>query len=254
MKHLVLVLFLLLGSISSGTALAAELRVAVAANFLGTLQQLVALYEAHSEDRITLSAGSSGALYAQIANGAPFDLFFSADDVRTAALIDAGLADADSRVVYALGVPVLWTAADFDLSDPPALLASDRYRFLAIADPRNAPYGIAAQQILTQFDLWDALNRAGRLVRAQTLTQVYAQVASGAADLGFIALAQIKDSSAERTGNYWIPPEELYDPITQEAVLLTRTAHPEAARRFLDWIQSEPAIAVIEAAGYRIPR
>lgn len=251
MKRIVLLVGLLLCGLSS-VAMAAELRVAVAANFLGTLQQLAALYEEETGDRVTPSAGSSGALYAQIVNGAPFDLFFSADAARPAALVGEGLADPASRFTYALGVPVLWSAAVMDMSDPRALLAGDSFRFLALADPRNAPYGVAAQQILARFELWGALDRDSRLVRGQSIGQTYSQIASGAAELGFVALAQVQDADGRIAGSHWIPPAELYDPITQDVVMLTGARDPDAARRFLDWIRSDRAIGIITAAGYQI--
>lgn len=251
MKRIVLLMWLLVFG-WSGVASAAELRVAVAANFLGTLQQLAALYEEETGDRVTLSAGSSGALYAQIVNGAPFDLFFSADAARPAALVEEGLADPASRFTYALGVPVLWSDSVMDMGDPRALLAGDSFRFLALADPRNAPYGVAAQQILTAFDLWDALDRDRRLVRGQTITQTYSQIASGAAELGFVALAQVKDADGRIAGSHWIPPAELYDPITQDVVMLARARNPDVARQFLDRIRSERATGIIEAAGYQV--
>lgn len=253
MKSSSAIVVMLWSLITSGGALAAEVRVAVAANFLGTLQTLASTYEARTGHPIAISSGSSGALYAQISNGAPFDVFFSADIARAQALVDNGLAVADSRYTYALGVPVLWSSQSDYLSDPEARLRNGRYRFLSIPDPRNAPYGVASQQILTQVGVWDTLNQAGRLVRAQTITQVYTQVASGAAELGFVALAQVQAEDGTIPGSYWIPPPEWFDPIEQQVVLLKRASDSEVAQDFIAWVRGDEARQLIEAAGYRTP-
>ncbi|MBK1673661.1 molybdate ABC transporter substrate-binding protein [Ectothiorhodospira shaposhnikovii] len=250
-RHVILFLFLLFTSIT--TASAAELRAAVAANFLGTLQTLTAAYEAETGHKINLSAGASGALYAQVVNGAPFDLFFSADTLRAETLVADGLALEDSRFTYAVGVPVLWSSREGYLNDPETLLRSGSYRFLSIADPRNAPYGVAARQILTGMGIWESLDRAGRLVRAQSIGQAYSQIASGAAELGFVALAQVKADDGTIPGSHWIPPAEWFDPIEQQAVILKRAVDMEVARDFMAWIRSPEAVRVIEAAGYSIP-
>lgn len=237
----------------SPLATASDLRIATAANFLGTLQELTARYEEQTGHRFSISSGSSGALYAQITNGAPFDLFFSADVLRAQTLVSDGLAHEDSRFTYALGVPVLWSSRQDWLQDPEAVLTEGEYRFLSIPNPRNAPYGVAAQQILETLGVWDRLNAEGRLIRAQNLTQVYAQTGSGAAELGFLALSQVKDASGNIPGSYWIPPAELFDPIEQQAVILKRAGDLEVARDFMAWMRGEDAARIIEAAGYAVP-
>lgn len=250
-----LALVLLLSSLSTGitSAGAVELRAAVAANFLGTLQTLTAAYEAETGHEINLSAGASGALYAQVVNGAPFDLFFSADTLRPETLVADGLALEDSRFTYALGLPVLWSSREDYFDDPENLLRSGDYRFLSIADPRNAPYGLAAQQILTRMGIWESLDRAGRLVRAQSIGQAHAHIASGAAELGFVALAQVRADDGSIPGSHWIPPAQWFDPIEQQAVILKRAANMELARDFMAWIRSPEAVQLIEAAGYSVP-
>ncbi len=233
-------------------AQAQELRAAVAANFLGTLQTLAERYEAVSGTRLVLSAGSSGALYAQIVNGAPFDLFLSADQERPEALERDGLSLTDSRFTYAEGIPVLWSPRPNVVDEDGAVLHGKTFRHLALADPRNAPYGAAAQQVLESIGAWHALNDQRRLVRAQSIGQAYNQVASGAAELGFVALTQVQQPDGSIPGSYWIPPGELYQPITQQAVILTR-GNQQAAAAFMDWMRSEEALTLIRAAGYRIP-
>lgn len=234
-------------------AAAAEIRVAVAANFNGTLQKLGAIYHEASGNRLVSSAGSSGALTTQILNGAPFDVFLSADSARPERLEAEGFAVPGTRFVYALGVPVLWST-DPDLVDTAGkVLLSGRFRHLAIAEPRNAPYGMAAQQIMTRLGVWEALASGGRIVKGNSIGQAYSQVATGAADLGFVAMAQIKAADGI-TGSYWLPPDALYEPIEQAAVVLERAADRAAAEDFVRWLRTDPtARRMIEDAGYRLP-
>ncbi|SIT65615.1 molybdate transport system substrate-binding protein [Ectothiorhodosinus mongolicus] len=229
---------------------AAELRVAVTANFFGTLQTLSALYGEETGTQITLSSGASGALYTQIVNGAPFDVFFSADAVRPERLAEEGLGIPESRFTYAQGVLVLWSRREEVVDSAGEVLHSGDFRFLAMADPRTAPYGVAAQQVMMHMGVWDELNTQRRLVRGQGVGQTYQQVASGAAELGFVALAQVRDAEGRVPGSYWMPPQMGYDPIEQQAIILKRTCEREAAERFMAWMRGPEARAVIEAAGY----
>lgn len=232
---------------------AAELSVAVAANFQGTLQQLAPIFQRDSGHTLSISSGSSGALTAQILQGAPFDIFLSADQERPARIAQAGLALEGTRFTYAIGIPVLWSPDASLITDGPALLRSDAFRFLAIAEPRNAPYGAAARSVLTSLGVWDSLNDAGRIVTGNSIGQTHSQVASGAADLGFVALAQVRQNGSIE-GSHWIPPAELHAPLRQDAVGLARTAHAEAVRSFLDWLRDNPqARTLIERAGYGSP-
>lgn len=233
-------------------ASATELRVAVTANFFGTLQQLAAMYREETGHRLALSSGASGALYTQIVNGAPFDLFFSADVLRPERLANEGRGVPESRFTYAIGRPVLWSARDGFVDDAGEILKSDGFRFLAIAEPRTAPYGVAAQQILTYLGVWDRLDSGGQLVRAQNMGQAYQQVASGAAELGFVALAQVRDADGNVPGSHWIPPAHLYDPVVQQAIILQRASNMQAAQDFMAWIRGPEAVQVIEAAGYAV--
>ena len=234
-------------------AQAVEIKVAVAANFNGTLQALAPIYAEASGHRLLLSPGSSGALTTQILNGAPFDVFLSADSARPERLEAEGLAIAGSRFVYALGVPVLWSASPGLVDAEGEVLQGDGFRHLAIAEPRNAPYGAAAQQIMTALGVWDELESTGRIVKGNSIGQTHSQVASGAAELGFVAMAQIKAADGI-AGSHWVPPADLYAPIEQAAVALQRADDPAAAADFLDWLRSDPAAhRVIEAAGYGLP-
>lgn len=234
------------------------LRIAVAANFHGTLQQLISRYQQQQSQTFLLSAGSSGALYTQIRQDAPFHLFFSADSERPASLEQAGLTRSGSRFTYAEGVLVLWSADPTLIDARASILFSQHFRHLSMAEPRHAPYGLSAQQVLTALELWQPLAQQQKLVRAQSIAQAYGQIASGAATLGFVALAQLKDSAGQISGSYWLPPAELYQPIIQQAVILNRAAaDPQllaAAQHFVTWLQSVEAVAIIEAAGYRVTK
>ena len=246
--RLILALALLL---SSAASQAAEIRVAVAANFQPALQQLAALYAKRSGHRLAISAGASGALYTQIVNGAPFDVFLSADTERPARLEAEGHAVAGTRFVYAYGLLVLWSARPGLIEANAAVLERGNYRHLAIADPRLAPYGQAAEEVLRARGMFAVLDDAGRIVRGKSIGQTYGQIASGAAELGFVALAQVQTAGGI-AGSHWLVPQNLYAPIGQSAVLLKRAAQPDAARDFLDWLRNPEARAVIEQAGYRL--
>lgn len=250
-SHLQLSLALLLILISVLQPLRAEvLRVAVAANFLPTMRLLADEYEAISGDRLIISTGSSGGLYAQIYQGAPYDLFFSADETRPLKLEQDGLILADSRFTYARGVLVLWSASK-DLADSRGTpLKHPEHYFLTLANPRSAPYGRAAQQVMSHLGVWDIWQRQQRVIRAQSVGQSFNQVTSGAASFGFVALSQTMGLAANE-GSVWIPPQEFYDPIIQQAVILKRTAYPESAERFTHWLQTREARQLIVKAGYR---
>ncbi|MCE8020727.1 molybdate ABC transporter substrate-binding protein [Halomonas sp. MCCC 1A11036] len=235
------------------SALADELRVAVAANFLGSMEQLAAEFEERTGANVVISSGASGAFYAQIVNGAPFDVFFSADSQRPERLVEEDLALAESRFTYAIGVPVLWSADEGLVDDQGEVLSSGSYRYLSVADPQNAPYGLAAQQVLTEMGLWSELAEEQRIVQGQTIGQAHSQVASGAAELGFVALAQVIGEDGDINGSYWIPPAEYHDPIVQQAVILNTVQDVELAEAFMEWIKSPRSIEVIEAAGYSVP-
>ena len=244
----------------------ASVTVAVAANFLATLEQLEPEFERRTGHRLTLAAGSTGSLYAQIANGAPYDVFLAADEARPARAVDAGYAVADSKFVYAVGTLVLWSADPDRIRGPEAL--DGDFHHLAIANPRTAPYGAAAEEVLRALGRWQPLQ--GRIARTQSIAGAWSAVASGAADLGFVALSSVLQPNLEGAarddaaggpaiateipgGSWWQPPQELYTPLRQSAVLLTRGADNSGAVAFLEFLRSEEARATIRRAGYRTP-
>jgi molybdate transport system substrate-binding protein len=232
---------------------AEPLRVAVAANFFGPLQKLAVLFEQASGNQLLISSGSSGQLYAQIRQGAPFDVFLSADTDKPQLLESAGLTLPGSRFTYAVGALVLWSAKP-GLVDPGGrVLRQQQYHLLAIADPKTAPYGAAAQQVLVRLGLWDALNQQHRLVTGQDITQAWQFAASGNAELAFVALSQVIDAHGHISGSSWRVPQDQYDRIDQAGVILAHTAVRGTAQAFMAWLQRDPAaLAAIRAAGYQV--
>ncbi len=247
-----LLVVLLSVSFAPRPAAAAELRVAVAANFLGTLQKLAQSYAKSSGNTLSLSGGSTGQLYAQIRQGAPFDLFLSADRRRPQLLESQGLTVAGSRFTYAIGTLVLWSPRAGVVDPRGRVLQRADFRFIAVADPGNAPYGAAAQQVLTGLGLWDRLNREKKIVIGTNITQTWQFAASGNADMGFVALSQVIGQRGRIQGSYWLPPQSQYQPIAQDAVILARTTKRATAEAFERWLRtSRAAAAIIHDAGYR---
>lgn len=231
----------------AGSALGDEIRVAVASNFSTTLQALAERFQAQTGHSVMLSSGSTGKHYAQIVNGAPFDAFFAADAQRPALLEEAGRALPGSRFTYAQGRLLLWSPR-VGYVDAQGKVLHDKFRHLAIANPGLAPYGRAAQEVLQALGVWSEV--ADRLVRGENIAQTFQFIASGNAELGFVACAQVKRPDAELIGSWWEVPQNLHTPITQQAVLLTEHA---AAREFLAFVRGPEARHIIENYGYRLP-
>ncbi|MDX1554754.1 MAG: molybdate ABC transporter substrate-binding protein, partial [Xanthomonadales bacterium] len=187
--------------------------------------------------------------YAQIVNGAPFDVFLAADAERPKRLEEDGQAIAGSRFVYAKGTLVLWRPDGDGPEDVLPALNQGDFRFLAIANPRTAPYGTAAEQVLRRLELWDALQ--SRIVRGENVAQAYGFVKSGHAQLGFVALAQLVGQAERGPGTWWVVPEDHYAPIEQQAVLLRDT---EPAWAFARFLQAPSTAATLRSLGYGLPQ
>jgi molybdate transport system substrate-binding protein len=226
---------------------AAELRVAVAANFAPALETLGAEFAAQTGHTLQVARGSTGKLYAQIVNGAPFDVFFAADSALPLRLEADGRAIAGAGFVYAVGALVLWSPGDLQLDDAPRVLRSGNYRFVSLANPRHAPYGVAAQQTLQALGLWDTLQP--RLVRGENVGQALQFVRSGNAELGFVAAAQLA-AMDDPGGSVWVVPQALYAPVQQRVALLTDTP---AARELLQFMRGQLAQALLRSYGYSLP-
>ncbi len=225
--------------------LADEVQVAVASNFAPVLEGLEPLFESQSGHTLTIVAGATGNHYAQIVNGAPFDVVLAADDERPGMLEEAGKAVAGTRFAYALGKLVLWSAEPGVVDAEGKVLESD-FMHLALANPRLAPYGEAAQETLMNLGLWDRVD--GRVVQGDNIAQTLQFVQSGNAELGFIALSQLLDIGG--SGSHWEVPAELYSPIVQQGVLLKESA---AARAFIDFLKLNVSQDFIRMAGYDLP-
>ncbi len=242
-------LLILAGLTSIASSDAESVAVAVAANFYAPMDVLVQRFETQTDHDVMLISGSTGGLYAQIVNGAPYDVFIAADTRRPELLATSGLGVAQSQTTVAIGQLVLWTA-DRDRIDGQnlSLLRDSRIRFLAIANPDLAPYGEAARQALVAMDLWESW--ASRLVYGENVAQAYAMVATGNAELGLIAHSQI--SAEASAGGYLLVPQALYEPIRQDAILLERGAGNAAAIALLEFLSTPDAKAVIRGFGYRV--
>ena len=244
-------LALLLALCLAGPAAAEEAVVAVAANFSEVAELLAKDFEQASGHKLTFVAGSTGKLYAQITNGAPFDAFLSADQETPARLEKEGQAVAGSRFTYATGRLTLWSPEPGRVaSDGAATLKEGKFRLLAIANPELAPYGAAAKQALEKLGLWERFK--DRIVMGETIGQAHAMVASGNAELGFVALSHVLSPRTETKGSRWDVPAHLYAPLQQDAVLLARAAGNPAARGFLDFLRSAKARKVMETYGYAV--
>lgn len=222
-----------------------ELLVAVASNFIAPMREIAAAFEQHTGHKVTLASGSSGKLYAQIRHGAPFDVFLSADDVKPKALEAGGYALPDSRFTYALGGLALWSP---DSADPKGLLHGDFAR-LALANPRVAPYGQAAQSTLASLGLLERTR--DRWVQGENIAQTYQFVASGNADLGFVALSQLT-SQSQRSGIWQVPPE-LHPPIRQDAVAILGSSKPKLSSALLCFLKSDSTAEILSRYGYSRP-
>jgi len=230
---------------------AGEVNAAVAANFTEPAKQIVELFQKESGHTVKLSFGSSGKFYSQIKEGAPFDVLLAADEKNPKLLEQEGLAVANTRFVYALGKLVLWSAQPRFVDDKGAVLSTGSYNKLSYADPKLAPYGLAAQETLQKLALWDKVQ--SKLVTGESITQAYQFAATGNAELAFIALSQITKDGKVTEGSWWIVPADFYTPIKQSAVQLTAAKDKVAAQAFLTFLKSEKSLAIIRKFGYGLP-
>lgn len=227
----------------------ADVQVAVAANFAAPAQRIVVEFEKQTGHKAIIATGSTGKFYAQIVNGAPFDILLSADDETPARLEREGHALAGSRSTYAIGKLVLWSARPAIVDAKADVLKRGGFDHLSIANPKVAPYGAAAVETMKALGVYEALQ--ARLVMGENIAQAHQFVATGNATLGFVALSQVlKDGKIE--GSYWIVPEKLYSPIRQDVVLLNKGKDSKAAAAFLEFLKSRTARDIILGYGYSL--
>ena len=234
--------------LACGQALAAEVKVAVAANFTEPAKAIAARFKARTGHDATLSFGSSGQFHAQIANGAPFEVFLSADRERPEKAEAEGLAVVGSRFTYAVGRLVLYSATPGLVDGKGAVLKTGRFQKIAIAAPRSAPYGEAAVETMRKLGVAQTL--ASKLVQGTSITQAYQFVETGAAELGFVALSQV---IAVKGGSRWVVPATYHTPIDQQAVLLKTGVGDPAATAFMAFLKGGEAKAIIRKYGYEVP-
>ncbi|MBZ0070039.1 MAG: molybdate ABC transporter substrate-binding protein [Thiobacillus sp.] len=237
---------LTLATLTCTTVHAGQAHVAVASNFAAPMKQLVTQFEQASGHTLTLSTGATGKFYAQIRHGAPFDVLLAADDETPARLLRVG--DAVQSQTYAIGRLALWSERPGFVDGSDAVLRQNRFQRLAIANARLAPYGSAAVEVLTRLKLLDSVQ--GKFVIGENIAQTYQFVASGNAELGFVALSQVMQDGKLTGGSVWQVPAALHAPIRQDAALLKRGEHNAAARALLDYLNSPPAVAIIRSYGY----
>jgi molybdate transport system substrate-binding protein len=234
-------------------SMANEIRIAVASNFYPTMKAIVEEfelenYESSKINKIVLISGSSGKHYAQIINGAPFDIFFSADKARPVLLEKEGIVEYESRFTYALGKIVLWSPTNEVVDSEGQVLYDNNFRFLAIANPKIAPYGIATKETLISMGLWN--NMSKKVVRGENIAQAFQFIHSGNAKLGFVSLSQLMSPNFSLVGSFWEVPKSLYNPIEQQAVLLIDSL---LGRNFMEFARTDKALNIISKFGYDLP-
>jgi len=242
--------FFLFCFLGAGAASAEDVQVAVAANFTAPMQAIAAVFEKDTGHRARLAFGSSGKFYAQIRNGAPFQVLLSADDETPARLEREGMAVPGTRFTYAVGRLALWSAQAGAVDARGEVLKQGGYKHVAIANPKLAPYGAAAVEVMQRLGVVEAVRP--KLVQGENIAQTHQFVASGNAELGFVALSQITRDGKLTGGSAWIVPGDLYTPIRQDAVILAAGKGNAAASALMAYLGSEKAKAVIRAYGYDI--
>ncbi len=239
---------LLITASLAGAVHAEEVSVAVAANFTTPMQKIAAAFEQDTGHRANLAFGSTGKFYAQIKNGAPFQLLLAADDETPARLEREGLGVAGTRFTYAIGKLALWSKQPGVVDAQGNVLRNAAFDHIALADPKLAPYGKAAVQTLTTLGLHDALR--AKFVLGENIGQAYQFVATGNAMLGFVALSQVFADGRITQGSAWIVPPALHEPIRQDALVLDKGKDNVAAAALMQYLRSDKARAIIRAYGY----
>lgn len=246
-KHMVVGAAALLAAVA---VQAAEVQVAVAANFTGPMEIIATEFEQTTGHKARIAYGTVGKFYAQIKNGAPFEVLVSSDDAVPIRLEQDGLALPETRYTYAIGKLMLWSATPGLVDGEGEVLRNGKFKRLAVANPKTAVYGAAALEVLRKLDLVAKLEP--RFVQGDSITQTYQFVATGNAELGFVALSQIFKDGQYAVGSHWAVPAELYPTLRQDAVLLVKGQNNPAAEALLAWLKSDAARKVIRTYGYEL--
>ena len=232
------------------SAWADEVQVAVAANFTAPIQAIAKDFQQDTGHTLIAAYGATGQFYAQIKNGAPFEVFLAADDSTPAKLEQEKAIVPGSRFTYAIGTLALWSAKPGYVDAQGEVLKKNDFKHLSIANPKTAPYGLAATQVLDKLQLTEATK--AKLVEGQNITQAFQFVSTGNAELGFVALSQIYKDGKVENGSAWVVPSSLHEPIRQDAVILDKGKNNPAAKAFIEYLKSPKAAALIKSYGYEI--
>lgn len=243
-------LFLITSLLFSFTANAAEVKVAVAANFAQPMKEIAVEFEKDTGHKLNLTQGASGKFYAQISNGAPFEVFLSADDETPARLIKEGKAVAGSQFTYAIGRLALWSPDASLIDQGGDVLKTDKFKFIAIANAKVAPYGRAAVQTMQKLGV--LMNIEPRVVQGESISQTFQFVTSGNAQLGFVSLSQILENGKLKTGSAWLVPEAMHEQLKQDVVLLNHGKDSKAATALINYLKSDKTRKLIERYGYKL--
>lgn len=242
-------LMLLLSSLLLATSLhAEEVQVAVAANFTAPMQQIAIQFEKDTGHKASFSFGATGKFYVQIINGAPFEVFLAADDETPARLEKENLSVSGSRFTYAIGKLVLWSTNPALIDARGDVLKTGKFRYLALANPKTAPYGTAAIETMTQLGVLSKLQP--HFVQGENIAQTHQFVFTGNAELGFVALSQVSKDGKITSGSAWVIPDHLYQPIHQDALILTKGKDKPAPAALIAYLKSDKAKAIIKSFGY----
>ena len=240
----------LIGCLAVTGVQADEVQVAVAANFTAPIQAIASDFEKDTGHKLIAAYGATGQFYTQIKNGAPFEVFLAADDSTPEKLEKEGDIVPGSRFTYAIGTLALWSAKDGYVDDAGKVLEKNQFKHLSLANPKAAPYGLAATQVLAKLGLTDKVK--DKIVEGQNITQAYQFVSTGNAELGFVALSQIFKDGKVSHGSAWIIPETMHDPIKQDAVILKKGENNPAAKALTEYLKGPKAEAIIKSYGYQL--
>ena len=244
--------FCILFFLSSSVARAEVVHVAVASNFILPAQEIARAFESETSNQIKLSNGSSGKFYAQIKQGAPFQVFLSADSQTPERLSREGVALPSTQITYAIGKLVLWSANGEMITNDASILDKNIFKKIAIANPELAPYGKAAIETLNQLGQYNQIQ--SKIVWGENIAQTHQFVLTGNAQLGFVSASQVMREGKFIEGSGWVVPESLYQPILQDAILLTRGKNSSAAIAFLKYLESTQSQSIIQKFGYGISK
>ena len=239
-----------IGWFAFAPAQADEVQVAVAANFTAPIQAIATDFEKDTGHTLIAAYGATGQFYTQIKNGAPFEVFLAADDSTPEKLEKEGDIVPGSRFTYAIGTLALWSAKDGYIDGTDKALTDKPFKHLSIANPKAAPYGLAATQVLARLGLTDKVK--DKIVEGQNITQAFQFVSTGNAELGFVALSQIYKDGKVSSGSAWIVPQAMHDPIRQDAVILKKGANNPAAKALAEYLKGPKATAIIQSYGYQL--